>query len=428
MKVIADRVLSGLKQGKAKDCLEDCEKLIAENRDNPEINHLCALCYAQVKDWPRAHALFGAALTVKTDPRYLINYANACREDGKIEQALDLALKSKEMSPEVAEIRNSLGAILLDLGRIAEAEGEFREALSLNKGFEPALRNLAKLLHRSKRFGEAGSIYQELMRKAPSDHFLLLNFGLILFEIGESTKAAEIFGRILETDPENHDAKRAQSLVSDLWSNDLSGKAVVLERQGPGHAEYIRECYQDEHFIRLYNRFLPKDLMLPQLEDFLGKAFRASPVKLGSINWVIREKNDSAPVGLASLTELNFYHRRAEFLLGLQKSERHGTGKALEATLLIFDFAFNVLGLTKLISLVYAENDIASKNTESLGFEREALFREHTVDPMSDSRIDIVGYGMLEREFRANTRLKKLSLRLLGRDITRVSNQPKLIP
>ena len=428
MRNIVDRILSGLKQGKAKDFLEDCEKLIAENPDNPEINHLCALCYAQVKDWPRAYALFGAALTVKTDARYLINYANACREEGKIEQALDLALKSKEMSPEVAEIRNSVGAILLDLGQIVEAEDEFREALSLNEEFEPALRNLAKLLHRTKRYGEAGSIYQGLLKKTPGDQSLLLNFGLTLFEIGESTKAAGIFTKLLEIDPENHDAKRAQSLVSDLWSDDLLGKSVVLERQGPRHAEYILECYQDEQFIRLYNRFLPKVLVLPQLENFLGRAYRASPVKLGSTNWVIREKNDSAPVGLASLTELNFYHRRAEFLLGLQKSEKHGTGKALEATLLIFDFAFNVLGLTKLISLVYAENDIALKNTESLGFEREALFREHTLDPVSNSKIDIVGYGMLEREFRANKRLKKLSVRLLGRDVTRRSKKPKLIP
>lgn len=428
MKNVVERVFSGLKQGKAEDYLEDCEKLIIGDPHNPEINHLCALCYAQVKDWSRAYALFDAALTVKTDARYLINYANARREEGKVELALDLALNAKAMSPQVAEIRNSLGAILLDGGQIAQAEDEFREALRLDSKFEPARCNLAKLLHRSKRFVEAGSIYQELLRENPNDQSILLNFGLILFEIGDSSRAAEIFAKLLEIDPENQDAKRAQSLVSELWFDDLRGNLVILERQGPSHSDYILECYQDERFISLYNRFLPKGLALTQLENFLGRAYRASPVKVGSTNWVIRQRNDRLPIGLASLTELNLYHRRAEFLLGLQKAEKHGTGMALEATLLIFDFAFNVLGLTKLISLVYAENEVAMKNTESLGFSRESFLRQHTLDPVTGVKIDVIGYGMLEDEFRANKRLKKLSVRRLGRDVTRRSRKPKLLP
>jgi diamine N-acetyltransferase len=142
------------------------------------------------------------------------------------------------------------------------------------------------------------------------------------------------------------------------------------------------------------------------------------PCQTKSVDWIIYRKNSSQPAGIANLADINLAHRRAEFLIGLPDPEDRTRGIALEATLLILDYVFNRIKLNKLTTNVYAGNFFSQKNTLALGFTQESFLREHLVDPVHGNFLDVYGNGMTARDFRSNSRISKLSSRLLGRDIT----------
>jgi len=55
----------------------------------------------------------------------------------------------------------------------------------------------------------------------------------------------------------------------------------------------------------------------------------------------------------------------------------------------------------------------------ALGFVQESYLREQIMEPNGEKFLNLYGNGMTLNDFRNNKRIPKLSLRLLGRDITR---------
>ena len=135
------------------------------------------------------------------------------------------------------------------------------------------------------------------------------------------------------------------------------------------------------------------------------------------------KKITGQPIGIANLVEIQFVHRRAEFLIGLPNPEDHASGIGLEATLLVLDYAFNRVGLNKLTTFVYGDNIRSQQNTRALGFVQESCLREQIWEQTSGKFLDLYGNGMTLSDFRANKHLSKLSQRLLGRDITLPCNR-----
>lgn len=200
--------------------------------------------------------------------------------------------------------------------------------------------------------------------------------------------------------------------------NPLEGQSVILVRANPDYLDFIHDIYTNNDFMDLYR--LSQDRALPktELKDRLQQEATQLPQNLKRIEWVIIKKSPSEnnPIGLAAIADYQIHHNRAELLLGISApSERH-TLHSLETALLVLDFAFNIIRLHKLISYVYGYNLKAQKNTLHLGFTQEALLKEHYFTPQGF--IDLYQNRLLEQEFRSNNKLAKLSLRLLGRDIT----------
>lgn len=71
--------------------------------------------------------------------------ALALNAAGRIREAVDQAAKALEMDPSDADLHAALGDMLLALGRKAEAETQYREALRYVPDLKPALEGLRKL-------------------------------------------------------------------------------------------------------------------------------------------------------------------------------------------------------------------------------------------------------------------------------------------
>lgn len=203
-----------------------------------------------------------------------------------------------------------------------------------------------------------------------------------------------------------------------IGQNILQSPRVSLLRSAPEHVDFILSCYRNTDFMALYRLAQDREISRTDLRQKLQEEQGDFAQNQLRIEWVIfkRKHNKNVPIGLASLADYQAQHRRAELLLGVVNEQDRVGFVGLESTLLVLDFAFNQAKLNKVVSFVYGYNAISQKNTLHLGFQQEGLLREHLYTVQG--YIDMHQNALLQREFRQNRRLSKLSKRLLQRDIT----------
>jgi RimJ/RimL family protein N-acetyltransferase len=116
-------------------------------------------------------------------------------------------------------------------------------------------------------------------------------------------------------------------------------------------------------------------------------------------NFVIQLRSGE-PVGMLSLVNIDLTHRRAEparFLIGEPEAVK-GSPVAIEALKLLYELAFDYLGLHRIHGTVVAENRQMLKWHLYLGMKEEGRLRQHQF--VSGRYHDIVCVGMMESEYR----------------------------
>jgi diamine N-acetyltransferase len=126
-------------------------------------------------------------------------------------------------------------------------------------------------------------------------------------------------------------------------------------------------------------------------------------------NFVI-ELADGRPVGMLSLTGIDLANRRGEpgrFLIG-DEAAVQGVPAAVEAMKLLYELAFDELGLVRVCGIVVAGNTLMTKWQKFLGMREEGRLRNHF---FLDGRFtDGVYLGLLVEDYRTTTlpRMKAL--------------------
>jgi RimJ/RimL family protein N-acetyltransferase len=131
-------------------------------------------------------------------------------------------------------------------------------------------------------------------------------------------------------------------------------------------------------------------------------------------NFVI-ELADGRPVGMLSLIGVDRQNRHAEsarFLIGDEDAVR-GVPAAVEAMKLLYELAFDELGLERVWGLVAAENPRMVKWQRYLGMREEGRLRNHY--RLGDHFQDAVCMGILAEEYRGQARPRMEALIAAGR-------------
>jgi RimJ/RimL family protein N-acetyltransferase len=82
-------------------------------------------------------------------------------------------------------------------------------------------------------------------------------------------------------------------------------------------------------------------------------------------------------IGIIKLECFQAVHERGEISLFIGDTSRHGRGIGTETIVLVAEYAFGALGLTKLVSGCYSVNLASGRAFEKAGFHREAVLRNH---------------------------------------------------
>ena len=138
-------------------------------------------------------------------------------------------------------------------------------------------------------------------------------------------------------------------------------------------------------------------------------------------NFVICLK-DGRDVGMVSLVGINAVSRHAEpgrFLIGEAEAVR-GIPAAVEAMKLLYELAFDQLGLQRVFGTVVSDNPLMLKWQKFLGMKEEGCMRRHYF--INGHFQDAILVGMLEEEYRSAALPRMNGLIAAGRPRTAAKN------
>ncbi len=106
-------------------------------------------------------------------------------------------------------------------------------------------------------------------------------------------------------------------------------------------------------------------------------------------DWVIERKEDGAPVGMISFHDIFPLHSRADLGFWIVKKYRNN-GYATEAAKEAIRYGVTNLGLERVQSLCYVENEPSSRVLEKAGMKREARLEKYVRLNVDTSRLSDV--------------------------------------
>jgi diamine N-acetyltransferase len=274
--------------------------------------------------------------------------------------------------------------------------------------------------------------FQKAVKANPKNGNSIVNLANIHLLCNEIDLAFDNLAQGLEHNCDAAELKYLYIQLHPAWVLPIENERIRIRVRTPLDHQFVMHCYANESFIRNYNRYLASSSPQPKSPKTSTLQNRLDVYQHKCIQWIIervdRLNPDGVryiPIGLASLAEIHLIHRRAELLIGFPDAVKfNGTRIPLSATLMILNYAFNRIGLNKLVSIVYADNVHAQKSTLALGFKQEGFLKNHLFDRKLNRWISVYQNSMLIEEFGENAQLVNFSKRLLGYESHH--NQPSL--
>jgi len=196
------------------------------------------------------------------------------------------------------------------------------------------------------------------------------------------------------------------------WWEPLKVRGIELHRRAPAYAGFVQDAFSDAAFrLQFSPSFLPQVDDRADLSERLHHEYLTPPFLSHNAHWVVLSQTE--PVGLISLCDLDFTHKKAEFLVGFPGRRRSFT--SVGAALMLIEHAFRRLSIEKLYSLVHVDNELSQKSTESLGFQNEGILKGELLERDTGRRLSLYRNGLLASEFDSSDRINNLRSRFRHR-------------
>jgi Flp pilus assembly protein TadD len=229
-------------------------RLLKKNPDHAAALHLLGVIHFQRSEHALAVDLIGRAIELEPrDSNFRHNLANALGALGRLAEAETQYRAAVGIKGDHAEAQGSLGMLLQERGDLDEAEPHLRQAYRLRPSSEIACNNLGILLCRKEIFDEAEAKFREALQIKPDFASAHANLGSVLRARGALEGAEQhcrlalandaglaeghfVLAQVLEAseryDEAEQNYRRAIALKPDCadWYNDLAKLLVDLRR------------------------------------------------------------------------------------------------------------------------------------------------------------------------------------------------------
>ena len=174
----------------------------------------------------------------------------------------------------------------------------------------------------------------------------------------------------------------------------LTGRLVTLRRHTPDNLGAFRRWYADPEIARLA-RYQQTPMRSEEIERF----FTARVVGPEALAMAVHERSTDRLVGTCAFSQMDGDNGSALFHITIGEPDTWGRGFGTEATRLMIDDAFGVMGLHRIALYVFEFNVRAIRAYRRCGFvvegrSRESIWRE-------DHWWDELAMSILESDWRA---------------------------
>ena len=165
---------------------------------------------AQVRHWRTSESVWRRAVEVTSGNYRAHNSLGAVLgNQGRTADAIGQFEEALRLRPDASEahhIHHNLGRALADSGRLADSIPHYREALRIRPDFPEAHNNLGLALANLGRIDEAREHYERAVALAPGMAVAHNNLGLALYALGQPDEAIARYTEAIRLDPEYADA------------------------------------------------------------------------------------------------------------------------------------------------------------------------------------------------------------------------------
>ncbi|HEV8438643.1 MAG TPA: GNAT family protein [Methylomirabilota bacterium] len=151
----------------------------------------------------------------------------------------------------------------------------------------------------------------------------------------------------------------------------IEGERIRLEPPRPEFAPAYQRWFADTEVTRYLVYRNP--LTTKQQEDWLETIAKDEHVVL----WAITVKENDRLIGNTAVERISWRNRRGESGIVIGEKDAWGKGYATEAMRLRTRYAFNELGLNKVVTWVILPNDASRRALERVGYRQCGLMRRH---------------------------------------------------
>jgi predicted CXXCH cytochrome family protein len=177
-----------------------------------------------------AHALAGV-------PRQALSAV----QQADFERALAELVAAETVNADRPEAHLNLANLYVRLGRAAEAEAAFRNALALDPRFVPALVNLADLFRAQGRDADSARVLDQALQVAPDSAEALHALGLLRVRQGRRAEAVDLLRRAAQRQPESTRFAYVYAVALHGMGEPARAIAVLEEahRQRPANRDLL---------------------------------------------------------------------------------------------------------------------------------------------------------------------------------------------
>ena len=151
----------------------------------------------------------------------------------------------------------------------------------------------------------------------------------------------------------------------------IIGKYVTLRLMESKDLEMVREWKNSpENYMYFSNRHFISDLK--QIEWFKRKASSSD-----NLYFIIYENKNNTPIGMTLLESIDNRNRNAVWGIYIADLAFRRRFYAVDAVMLILDYAFSYLNMKKVYGNTLSGNDKGRRFHQSIGFTEEAVFKNH---------------------------------------------------
>ncbi|MGI6225591.1 MAG: GNAT family N-acetyltransferase [Peptococcales bacterium] len=173
------------------------------------------------------------------------------------------------------------------------------------------------------------------------------------------------------------------------------GRKIIMRQPQVNDAPTLQKWYMDKEFRQLYDAY--SSISLDSILQEIRESSKLEDPQADRVNFIVLQKRDDLPIGVANIRNINRQNGNAEIVLGIGEKEKRLAGYGVDMMIVLLDIVFYQLGFEKCYMRVHDNNELGLKSALNFGFKSEGRLRKHSF--IEGKYVDLWILGILKEEY-----------------------------